>query len=179
MMHSALSSIEEVPYFFKVIHQIWHVVTNVTRDKKSPISPELSVSGLWFEFELTNGYEMGKKLGVAWKKCPIVFQVHPLTFMVTGTKSPILIRIERFRPVTPIRIHNGFWIMHKAWCSKKEVPYSLSKSSIQFQGQTGRKIEYLNPIWSVAAIKSLGLASFWVNLVALDLLVSRLYYPLG
>ena len=56
MMHNALSSMEEVSYFFNHPSNF-----KVTRDKK----PELSVSGLWFEFELTNGYEMGQKLGVA------------------------------------------------------------------------------------------------------------------
>ena len=39
-------------------------------------------------------------------------------------------------------------MMHKAWCSLEEVPYSYSRSSIKFQGQMGWKIENLNPIWA-------------------------------
>ena len=35
-------------------------------------------------------------------------------------------------------------MMHKAWSSMEEVPYS---SSIKFQGHTGWKIDDLNPIW--------------------------------
>ena len=38
-------------------------------------------------------------------------------------------------------------MMHKAWCNLEEVPYNFSRSSIKFQGHTGRKIEDLNPIW--------------------------------
>ena len=36
-------------------------------------------------------------------------------------------------------------MMHQAWCST-EVPYCFSRSSIKFQGHTGWKIDYLNPI---------------------------------
>ena len=39
-------------------------------------------------------------------------------------------------------------MMHKAWCSLEEVPYSYSRSSIKFQGQMDWKIENLNPIWA-------------------------------
>ena len=38
-------------------------------------------------------------------------------------------------------------MMHKAWCSIKEVPCYFSGSSIKFQGHTGWKIDNLNPIW--------------------------------
>ena len=42
---------------------------------------------------------------------------------------------------------DGFEMMHKAWCSIEEVPYYFSKSSIEFQGHTGWKIDNLYPIW--------------------------------
>ena len=38
-------------------------------------------------------------------------------------------------------------MMHKAWCSTGEVPYYFGGSSINFQGDTGWKIDNLNPIW--------------------------------
>ena len=38
-------------------------------------------------------------------------------------------------------------MMHKAWCSIEEVPYCFARSSIKFQGNTGWKIDNLNPIW--------------------------------
>ena len=49
-------------------------------------------------------------------------------------------------------------MMHKAWCSIEEVPYYFSGSSIKFRGHTGWKIDDSNPIWVVAAIKSLRFA---------------------
>ena len=53
-----------------------------------------------------------------------------------------------------------FEIMHKASRSIEKVPYYFFKSSIEFQGHIGRKIEYLNPILSkitrlLADLKSL------------------------
>ena len=38
-------------------------------------------------------------------------------------------------------------MMHKAWCNVEEVPYTFSRSSINFQGHTGWKIDDLNRIW--------------------------------
>ena len=40
-------------------------------------------------------------------------------------------------------------MMHKAWCSIEEVPYGFSRSSIEFHGHTGGKIDDLNPIWVI------------------------------
>ena len=55
--------------------------------------------------------------------------------------------------------------MHKAQRSIEGVAYYFSRSSIQFQGHTGQKINDLNPILSkitrlVTAIKSLRFALF-------------------
>ena len=76
---------------FMVIYQI----SRSHGSKNCQFWPELSVSGLWLQFEFTDGFEM----------------------------------------------------MHKAWCSIKEVPYYFSKSStIKFQGYRGCKIDDLNPI---------------------------------
>ena len=44
------------------------------------------------------------------KMCPFVFQAQPSSFKVTrDKKSPILTRIERFRTVTPVWIHQWIW----------------------------------------------------------------------
>ena len=37
-------------------------------------------------------------------------------------------------------------MMHNAQCSIEEVPYCFSRSSINFQGYMGKKIDDLNPI---------------------------------
>ena len=51
-----------------------------------------------------------KKLEVAQKMCPIVFQCHLSNFKVTwDRKSPILTRIVRFQTVTPVWIHRWLW----------------------------------------------------------------------
>ena len=39
-------------------------------------------------------------------------------------------------------------MMHKAWCSKEEVPYCFPRPSIKFQGHKGQKIDDLDQIWA-------------------------------
>ena len=39
-------------------------------------------------------------------------------------------------------------MIHKAWCSTEEVPYYFSRSSIEFLGHTGWKIDDLDQIWA-------------------------------
>ena len=57
-------------------------------------------------------------------------------------------------------------MLHKAWNSKKEMPYSFPRSSIKFQGHTGQNITDFDPNWAfpdyrpVAAFKSLRFALF-------------------
>ena len=38
-------------------------------------------------------------------------------------------------------------MIHKAWCSLEEVPYCFSRSSVKFQGHTGKKIVDFDPNW--------------------------------
>ena len=69
-----------------------------------------------------------------------MFQGHPLNFKVTQDKiSPILTRIKRFRTVTQVWVTDGTKMMHKAWCSIENMPYYVSRSSIEFQGHMGQK----------------------------------------
>ena len=42
---------------------------------------------------------------------------------------------------------NGYEMIHKALNRIEEVPYFFSRSSVKFQGNTGWKIDDLNPIW--------------------------------
>ena len=41
---------------------------------------------------------------------------------------------------------DGFEMMHNVWHSIEVVPYCFFRSSIEFQGHTGRKINNLNPV---------------------------------
>ena len=40
---------------------------------------------------------------------------------------------------------NGYEIMHKAWSSIEEVPYSFSRSYVKLQGHTAKKIVDFDP----------------------------------
>ena len=66
-----------------------------------------------------------------------------------GKKSPILPQILVFLDCNSVWIHDGFEMMHKAWCGIEKVPYCFSRSSIKFQGHTVRKIDDLNPILEI------------------------------
>ena len=43
---------------------------------------------------------------------------------------------------------NGYEMLHKAWSSKEEVPYSLWMSAVKFQGHTALKIIEFDPDWA-------------------------------
>ena len=62
-------------------------------------------------------------------------------------KSPILIRIERFRTVSPAWIHWWLWNNAQSLKQQKEVSYSFSRSSVKSQGHTGQKIADFDPNW--------------------------------
>ena len=95
------------------------------------------------------------------EEVPYCFSKSFITFKVTpDRKSPILIRIERLRTVTPVWIHQWFGMMHNAWCRIEEMPYCFSVSSIKFQGYMSKVLNDLNPILikisrPVAAIESI------------------------
>ena len=43
---------------------------------------------------------------------------------------------------------NSYKMLHKAWSSIEEVPYCFSRSSVKFQGHTGKKIFEFDPDWA-------------------------------
>ena len=108
------------------------------RLKKSLILTQIgrfrTVTPVWIHWWLWNDAQCLKQ------RCPIVFQGHPSNFKVTRDKKlPILTWIERFQTVTPIWIHPWLW---------NKGPYYFSRSSIEFQGDTGWKIHKLDQIWA-------------------------------
>ena len=87
-----------------------------------------------------------KKLEVAKKMCPMVFQGHLLNYKVTQEKkSPNLTQIGRFWAVNLICLIDGYHMMLKACISKDEVPYYFSMSSVTFQGPMGQKVTRIGP----------------------------------
>ena len=82
------------------------------------------------------------KLNVAYKGCPIVsfFKViRQISRSFRPKTSMFFTRIERFRTVTHFEFTDGFEMMHKIWSGIEQVPYCFSRSSIKFQGHTGRQ----------------------------------------
>ena len=92
MMHKASSSIEQVPYCFSrsSVKFQGHAALKIVE-----FWPKLGVSGLYLQFEITDGYEM----------------------------------------------------MHKAWSSIEEEPYCFSRSYVELQGHTVKKIVDFYPNW--------------------------------
>ena len=107
MMHKAWSKIEEVPYSFSrpSIKFQGHTGQNI-----SNFDPNWAFPDCNFSFNSLMAMKWCIELEATWKMCPIVFQGHPSNFKVTrDNKSPILTRIERFRAVTSVWIHQWLW----------------------------------------------------------------------
>ena len=106
-MHKAWCGIEEVPY----------CLSRSSIDFQGSIkSPTLTrtecfrtVTSVWIHRPIS--LKWCPKLNVVYKRCSIVFQVHPSNFKVTqDKKSPIFTRIKRFRTITPVWIY--LWILN-------------------------------------------------------------------
>ena len=57
-------------------------------------------------------------------------------------------RLERFRTVTQLWIHQCYKMMHKAWSRIEEGPYCFSRSYLDLQGHTVLKIIEFDPNWA-------------------------------
>ena len=91
---------------FKVIRQI----SRSHGSKNRWIWPKLVVSGLYLQFEFTNGYEMIHKAWSSIEEMPYCFWGSSVKCLGhTAQKPSILTRIERFRTVTQIWIHQWVW----------------------------------------------------------------------
>ena len=85
----------------------------VTRLKNVDLDPNWAFPNCNSRFNLPMATKWCKKLEVALKRCPIVFQGHMSNFKVTwNKKSSILTRTECFRTATPVWIH--WWIWNNA-----------------------------------------------------------------
>ena len=155
----------------------WYTKLDVTKER-CPIAfqgnkknhwfwPKLGVSRLYLQFEFTDGFEVMLKAWLSIEEVPYCFLKSSIKFQGhTGQKN------QHFWPELSIsglylqfKFTNGFEVMLKACRSIGDVPYCFWRSSIKYQGHTGRKISNLNPILSkiarlVAAIKSLRFALF-------------------
>ena len=69
--------------------------------------------------------------------------------------TEVTTQLNRFRTVTPVWIHNDDGMLLKTWCYLEELPYCFSRSSVKFQGHTGRKIANFDPNWAFSDFNSI------------------------
>ena len=69
---------------------------------------------------------------------------------VRGQRSRLQVntQLSRFQNLTPVWIHIWSWMMPRAWCCLGKVPYCFSRSSVNFQGHTAKKIIDFDPNWA-------------------------------
>ena len=70
----------------------------------------------------------------------------------TGKKTPMWTWIGHFQTVTPFELTNDYEMMLKAWSSIEEVPNCFLRSSVKFQGHTGKKITNFHLNWAFALL---------------------------
>ena len=103
------------------------------------------------------------KLEAALKRCPIVFQGYPSNFKVTRDKTlSILTRIECFRTVTPVWIHQ--WLWNDAQNLKQHRKGALLFFKIICQisrSERDKKIADFDPNWAFPDCNSSLTASNW------------------
>ena len=110
MMHKAWSSIEEVPYCFSRSSDKFQGRTAL---KIVEFGPNLAFPDCNSQFEFTNGYRMMHKAWSSIEEMPYCFLGSSVKFLGHTTKKIVDFhtRIERFRTVTPIWIHQ--WVQNE------------------------------------------------------------------
>ena len=68
-------------------------------------------------------------------------------------------------------------MMHKAWRSTEEMPYCFSRSSIKFQGNTGWKMDDLNPVWDYQVGRSYQIPQICLVYLNVDTFVNQFLSP--
>ena len=114
-MHTAGSSIEEVPYCFSRSSVKFQGHTAL---KIAEFDPDWAFPDCNSSLNSPMATKWCTKLEVALKRCPIVFQGHPSNFEVTRLqKSSNLTQIGLFRTVTQVWNHR--WLRNDAKSLKK------------------------------------------------------------
>ena len=128
-----------------------------TGQKNSQFWPKLSISGLSFQFGFSNGYEMIHKAWSSIEEVCSYFSRSSIKFKGhMSRKLMIWLQFERLRMITQIWIHG--WLCDCTHGFQEHRRGSLLfffRSSIKFQGQTGKKMIWLQfehfrmitPIW--------------------------------
>ena len=100
--------------FFKVIRKIWR--SHGSKNRR--IWPRLGVSGLWLQFEFTNGYEMMLKAWSSIEEVPYCFWRSSVQF-----QGHTALKIVKFDPNWAFLDCNSSFNtpMVTKWCTKLEV----------------------------------------------------------
>ena len=143
MMHKAWSSIEEVPYC------LWRPSVKFqgrTALKSIKFDPDWAFPDSNSSLNSPMATKWCTKLEVAWKRCPIVFEViRQISRSHSFKKHSIWPRLGLSGLKLQFEFTNGYEMMHKAWSSMEEVPYCFWRSSVKFQGHTAKKNVDLDP----------------------------------
>ena len=164
-MHTAGSSIEEVPFCFSrsSVKFQGHTALKIAEFDPDWAFPDCNSS---FNSPMatkwcTKAWSSIEEVPYCFSRSSVKLQGHTakkiINFWPKLGVSGLLLKLE---------FTDGYKMMHRAWSSIVEVPYCFSRSSIKFQGHTGQNITDFDPNWAfpVAAFKSLRFAFFYICL---------------
>ena len=123
MIHTAWSSIVEVPYCFSRSYVKFqgHTALKIVEFDPNWAFPDSNSS-----LNSPMAMKCCKKLETAKERCPIVFQGHPSNFKVTRDKtSPILTQIGRFRTIGRSQLSNPSDLPCFSWEDSREQSHDF------------------------------------------------------
>ena len=162
MMHRAWSRIEEEPYCFSrsYIKLQGHTALKIVNFDPNWALPDCNSS-----LESPMAAKWCTKLEVALKRPLLFFKViRQISRLHSSKNSQIWPKLGISGLLLQLEFTDGHEMLHKAWNSKREMPYCFPRSFIKFQGHTGQNITDFDPNWAfpdyrpVAAFKSLRFA---------------------
>ena len=120
------------------------------RSRSQRSQPNLTVSGLWLQFEFTYDDEM---MHIAWcclEEVPYCFSRSSIKFQGHTALKIVKFDLDWAFPDCNSSLNSP---MATKWCTKlgssiEEVPYCFSRSSVKFQGHTALKMVEFDPDWA-------------------------------
>ena len=159
MMPKASSSIEEVPYCFSMSYIKLQGDTALNRR----FWPKLGVSGLYLQFEITDGYEMMHKAWSSIEEVPYCFSRSSVKFPGHTALKIIEFDSDWAFPDCNSSLNSP---MITKWCTKLEL--ALKRGPIVFQGHPSNfkvtrllKIVEFDPNWLIGCFRTL--TQIWIH----------------
>ena len=133
-MYKAWYCLGAVPYWFSRLSVKFkgHMAKKIVRN--------WAFTGLYLQFEFTDGYEMMHKDWSSIEEVPYRFSGWSVKFQGHRAKKYIGFdpKLGFFGLLLQFEFTDGFEMMLKSWSSIEEVPYCFSRSSVKFQGHKGQ-----------------------------------------